>query len=182
MCNIAWCSFTWEAFSGIFAGVFAVVGAVVVGLKQQKILEKQTTIERLNLRIETFDKRWEVYEDVVAWFREHWQTGDRPASDTESKYIRAIEKSKFLFRPEVSEQLDLWFKDMIRLRFFNQEIQRAGISEERHQEVNDEIERISAELLGAANKISKLFGEEMRLSDHHLTLPPIDIEPTKIDA
>lgn len=40
-----WLPFSWEAFATIFTGLAAVVGAIVIGLKQSKIAQKQADIQ-----------------------------------------------------------------------------------------------------------------------------------------
>jgi hypothetical protein len=43
--GVEWLPFSWEAFATIFTGLAAVVGAVVIGLKQSKIAQKQADIQ-----------------------------------------------------------------------------------------------------------------------------------------
>lgn len=173
MCNIAWCSFSWEAFAGILAGFLAVSGAVAVGLRQQKILENQTRVELLKVRVETFDKRWEVYEDVVAWLRDHWQSGESPTGTVESDFIRAIEKAKFLFRPAVPEQLEKWRRTMIKLHYAKGRLQQIAPGNKEWQKFENMVTDLSDEINSAAEEIGTLFGEEMLVSDHHLPLPSL---------
>lgn len=60
---------SWEAFATLITGILAVGAAVWVGLKQQKITAQQLENERLSLRLELFEKRYEFYDVLTRYIR-----------------------------------------------------------------------------------------------------------------
>lgn len=60
---------SWEAFAAFTTGVLAVGAAVWVGLKQQKITAQQLENERLTLRLELFEQRYEFYDVLTRYIR-----------------------------------------------------------------------------------------------------------------
>ncbi|MFN4184517.1 MAG: hypothetical protein ACK4M6_06995 [Hyphomonas sp.] len=151
MCSVAWCSFSWEAFATIFTGVFAVVAASVVGIRQVGIQTKLVDLEKLKVEVELFDRRLRVYEAAVAWFKAFIADGLAPAGQVHSDFWEAIQKSKFLFRSEVSDRLAEYLDDGVRHRI------HTGAN--RHNEALE----IAQRLIAASNGLHDLFGAEMKL-------------------
>lgn len=172
MCSVAWCSITWEAFATLVAGLVAVGGAIVIWFRQQTILEHQTTIERLKLRSDTFDRRWEIYQATVNWLREWFETGDRPAPEIDSAFVWAIEKSKFLFRPAVTSQLTEWHMMALNLQILNRQMS-GRVDEVQRMALAAEAVNLAGQLESAFSIVGELFAQEMQLSDSEAQLPPL---------
>jgi len=170
MCEVAWCNFSWEAFATLVAGGLAVFGATIVGLRQQKILNHHSTIERLKLRSDTFEQRWAIYKTTADWLLHWWQSGEPATGDKESEYVWAIERAKFLFRPEVSEQLDRWLKMGLQLRYAERQAERA--TGEAAKELENKIVETANSLEKAFKQLPILFGEDMRMNESEGRLPP----------
>lgn len=97
-------------------GALAVGAAVLVGLRQAKIMAEQTAIanrqvelEVLKLRSDLFDRRVQVYESAHRWLGTILQTAAAPEGDMRREYGRAMDRAKFLFRPQVYARMkELW--------------------------------------------------------------------------
>ncbi|MDX9974340.1 MAG: hypothetical protein RBU21_15250 [FCB group bacterium] len=167
MCEIAWCSFTWEAaatffggFAALFVGFAAVGGAIQVGARQAAIMEKQTEIaatqvelERLKLRSDLYDRRMEIYGATRDWFDAFLQSGHNPDGDRRQRFVDAVYTSEFLFRPEVSARLRQWYD--------------LGITHAAHERANrdDDALAIAQQLIDASNTLHDLFGPDMRVGE-----------------
>lgn len=187
MCGIAWCDFSWDAlatllagFAALVTGILAVGAAVYVGklqhkimLKQQEILYHQTTIERLNLRTTTFDKRWEVYEATANWLSEWARTGQRPRGEVADKFRWALEKSKFLFRPSVSAKLNEWRVLQIRHHYISQKLESDRTTAAERETFEAKAIEIDKALSEAFTEIVTVFGQEMMLSESNAQLPDL---------
>ena len=133
VCDIVFCSsndearaIIWAAIIGLAGGLLALVGAIVVGLRQSKILEQQTHIQRtqanlaesaldlehLKVRSDLFDRRFSVYQAVRNWLI--WtEENERPpgAKDTleghfYEEFQRARDLSRFVFPPHVHREIE----------------------------------------------------------------------------
>lgn len=180
MCGVVWCSFSWEAFATIFTGLAAVGGAYLIARLQLRNMDHQTTVERLKLRRDTFELRWEVYRATADWLRAWFQEGDRPTGEVDSNFLWAIEKSKFLFRPEVARQLNAWHTDAVTIHALGRRMERVD---------DAEVERLQARVVEAAARLEAafsgivpLFGEEMAISELNTTLPPLPKPPRPADG
>ena len=162
MYGIAWGEFSWESFSTLAAGGGAILGAVIVGIRQTKILDRQVNLERMKLRVELFDRRIVVYEATIKWLQEFWRKGDAPEGAVQTEFVWAIEKSKFLFRPEISTTLSDW---LVKAR------QHSVLKAAGDYEKADPLGRV---LWDAGNRVNNMFVNEMRVSDTDLPLPIID--------
>lgn len=60
---------SWEAFATLVTGMLAVGAAVWVGLKQQNITAQQLENEKLALKLELFEKRYEFYDVLTRYIR-----------------------------------------------------------------------------------------------------------------
>ena len=177
MPEIEWSDFSWEAFATLIAGLAAVSGAVVVAIRQQKILKYQATIERLKLRSETFDRRWEVYRTTAEWLLDWWNGEGAPNAELKKEFAWSVEKSKFLFRPVVHEKLRDWQLKRQRIEMLNMRAGRKNTSDEDWIKIQKEQVEIADELQHAFSEIGDLFGEDMRMSEHHSPLEPLLMPP-----
>lgn len=173
MPGIDWAAFSWEAFATLVAGLAAVLGAVVVALRQQRILKHQTTIERLKLRSETFDRRWEIYQTASSWLLDWWQREHTPNRELDKQFVFALEKSKFLFRPEVYEVMAMWHTKRRRGRLLYDRLNRQRLSEPDMEKIKIEVLAIDEVRDAAFKEIADLFGQEMQMSEHHSALEPL---------
>lgn len=60
---------SWEAFATLITGALAVGAAVWVGKRQQEITAQQLENERLALRLDLFEKRYEFYDVLTRYIR-----------------------------------------------------------------------------------------------------------------
>ena len=116
MAQIYWEQFTWEAFATLTTGAAAVAGAVVIGLRQakiadrqSKILSRQVALDELQLRSDLFDRRWAVYEATREFLGEIMRHAAEPNQEIQRKFLLAKNEAEFLFQPAVGERLqDVW--------------------------------------------------------------------------
>ena len=110
--GIEWTAFSWEAFSTIFVGLLAVGGATIVGWRQvgiqqeqTRILEGQVRLDSLRYNAELFDRRLEVYQGTARYLSSIAQNAKKPDPELEREFLLALNMSKFLFSPNVHDQL-----------------------------------------------------------------------------
>jgi hypothetical protein len=186
MCGVAWCNFSWEAFATLMTALAtfiacggAIIGAYVLGRRQMKIMEHQTTVERLKLRSDTFERRWSIYQTASRWLQEWFQTGTVPKGEIATDYMWAIEQSKFLFRPAVPARLLHWRNTALRIRMLEKRLER--VARDRRDEIENELVELSGTIEAAFTEIADLFSEDMHMSDSRAALPPLIKPDTEAD-
>tara|TARA_R110002051_G_scaffold75897_1_gene138388 strand:- start:12376 stop:12846 length:471 start_codon:yes stop_codon:yes gene_type:complete len=153
MCNVAWCSFSWEAFATLATGLLAVGAAVWIGLKQMSITRRQVALENIKLRSELYDRRMEIYGATREWFDAFLQAGHTPDGDRRQRFVDAVYTSEFLFRPEVSQRLRAWYDLGV----------RHAMQERANQ--NEPALETAKQLIDASNTLHDLFGPDMRVGE-----------------
>lgn len=184
---IDWTGLSWEAFATLASGLLAVIAAVIVGLRQvaiqreqvavaarqTEILDRQTALAELTLRHELFEKRYAVYAAANNLLFKAVQNGEWVSYNDEVRatFAAAMDKAKFLFRPSVSAALqEIWGKVNEGTRIHTE--MKALYDRERHygpdlpQQSYDCAIWISERYL----KLSDVFGDELKLSDHDMKL------------
>ncbi len=109
---IDWSGFTWEAFATLVTGLAAVGAALVVGLRQlgiadrqREILERQVGFDEMKLRADLFDRRFRVYEATLRLVVQVVQRADKADSEIERDFAVALDQSRLLFKPAVHAAL-----------------------------------------------------------------------------
>jgi hypothetical protein len=188
VCPIAWCSFTWEAFSTLTAGLAAVVGATVVGIRQIRVTSKQSDIasrqadilahqvevDRAKLRADLFDRRLAVYKACKAYIREamnlrveffiNWQIQDELA--------RQLEQAEFLFAGSVTDLLRKAANDADQLLTEREKLRdlrkNPGVEEILGRTIDSDrqahlVRDMNTKLRDSLSGLSNAMGDEMRL-------------------
>lgn len=164
--------FSWEALATLVTGLAAVIAAMLVGLRQagiadrqSRILARQVGLDELALRAELFEQRFAVYEGVRKFLAAIMAYADKPEPEIERGYLVAMDQARFLFRPEVHEQLrEVWKRAC---GFFAVKSVMKAQYEKTGDYGHANIEKEHEHLLWLAGKLenlSELFGEELRLS------------------
>lgn len=120
---------SWEAFATLLTGALAVGAAILVGLRQVGIAQRQadiqekqvfishelTKIEKRKVMADLYDRRLATFAAVDDWLRWVVQHGEAPAlngdigADVRARFESAMITSRFLFRPIVHETIqDCW--------------------------------------------------------------------------
>jgi hypothetical protein len=170
---VDWASFSWEAFSTLFTGILAVGGAIYVGRRQvgisdrqSQILERQASLDALKYRSELFERRFEVYEATARYLGATLAQGDQPERDVERRFLVAMDASKFLFAPQVAQNLDAIWKECCAFfatkRVMESNYRQTGSYGEGMPD--KELKQITA-LNDRFQKLSELFGDELKLAD-----------------
>ncbi len=136
VCQLVFCSevdearaIIWAALIGLAGGLLALGGAVFVGMRQVEIVARQTSLqataidlEVLKVNVDLFDKRFELYQAAQAYLGFILTHGAAPCFNTDlegvtyeeqlaidDNLVGAIERSKFLCRPNVHAALvEVW--------------------------------------------------------------------------
>lgn len=142
----------WQAWATLATGIMAVIGAVIVGLRQVKISERQTAIldrqagiEEAKLRADLFERRMETYEVTVDFLSNMSMVTQIDPAHTERwrAFREKVRESRFLFRDSVFHTLT--------------EIEKKASAQQR---AFDEFDSISADDRYDPNR-SKLVNERM---------------------
>jgi hypothetical protein len=102
---IYWTQFDWPSFATLATGLAAVIGAVVIGLRQMRITERQNLVAEMALKAELFDRRLAVYAATNNFLR---ATIDETLDDEISFRERFQQQSamaRFLFRDEIYDHI-----------------------------------------------------------------------------
>jgi hypothetical protein len=163
-----------QAAATLLAGLAAVVAAVIVGLRQAgiartqaeisrrqtEILGRQVLLDELKNRSDVFDRRFAIYQATVKLLSEVMVHAAKASGDTERDFLRALDQSKFLFRPAVYESLRTLWADYCMFGAFKSIMEAGPQHPEYHQSVDGEHASLLAfnERLGS---LSELFGDEL---------------------
>ena len=178
MCGgfVDWCSFTWEAFATLATGLAAVCAAWWIGRKQTKIQIAQVDVQRMTLRAELFDRRYEVYEftriflnkintvyqDDIVDLREDWVRN----------FLSAMQKSKIIFSRAVFDGLDQIWRKAVEFSALKEEMGEIYREEGHYGAGNPERKRIAMTwLFDQLEKLPELF-EELNLGSLAGSVPP----------
>jgi hypothetical protein len=108
---IYWQEFTWEAagsFAGaiatLLAGVAAVIGAVIIGLRQVKLMEAQHRVEKLKLKAELFKNRYDIFVEFGVILEDIASGRDVP-DGAMTRIRQNVDRSIFLFDASVHDHL-----------------------------------------------------------------------------
>ncbi|HAO36816.1 MULTISPECIES: hypothetical protein [unclassified Hyphomonas] len=141
-------------------GLLAVLGAIVVGIMQVRILKRQSEIaadqyqlQQQQLRSELYQNRAEVYAVAHDWFDVALSQNQLPSLAMEREFKKAVGAAEFLFRDEVSDSMRSWF--LKTGRYFGQR-DAGNMQEAMHLE---------SELRGEYEGLQALFEPEMRLGE-----------------
>ena len=169
---INWSAFDWQSFATLATGALAVGGAVIVGLRQLRIAErqnailtKQTDLAELTLRHDLFDRRAAIYDAASDYLGAILVHAAPPDQATDHAYIVAKRQAKLIFRPEVEARLDEIWRRGCAFRALHS-VSRATYEREGHYGDGNP-EREAAALTRFHEDIEglvDLFGDEMRLS------------------
>jgi hypothetical protein len=168
---IAWTDFSWEAFATLTTGAMAVAGAVWVGLRQTtisdrqtKILHSQAKVAELTLRHELFERRLKVYQMVEGFLAFIMRTATFPEEQM-FDLPRAMAQSKFVFRPEVHDNIQEIWKRSLTFRTLKVTMQTTFDAEGHYGEGNPQREEDHLEwFYDRLRSLPDVFGEEMKLS------------------
>ena len=140
ICNVLWCHTTaegaamvWAALIAAVPAILAVIGAVIIGRRQLRLLDYQAalqaevgyraiSVEAEKLKGDLWEKRFEVYEAARKFVSFMLTHGNVPGFNTavegqtlkdqmmiQADFIGAMDRSKFLFRPEVRAYMEhIW--------------------------------------------------------------------------
>lgn len=99
-------SFTWEAFATLATGFAAVVAAMIVGLRQTKILDRQVALAETDQRIALFERRFKIYDDANLFMNHMIQFAGFPPKPIEDRFRASALEARLLFKTKVHD--DLW--------------------------------------------------------------------------
>jgi hypothetical protein len=174
---INWSAFTWDAFATLLTGILAVGAAFFVGRrqveisnKQNSILSEQARLSALTYRSDLFEHRFEVYDATSRFLGTIIAHADRPDVEVERRFLIALDRSKFLFAPEVTESLRTIWKEACAFSATKAQMQanynRTGsYGDGMPQKELEQITKLHERL----ENLSDTFGLELRLSE----VPPI---------
>ena len=169
---------TWDALATFVTGVSAVAGAVVVGLRQvgitreqtaiaarqADILGEQTKLARLSFHETMFDRRMEVYDDVHAFLSSIIQYAAPPPRELEMNFLGALQRSRFLFRPEVYDTLSELWKKACAFDALKSVMDHSYKTEGHYGDGNPEKEsQMLQGFLISIEGLPELFGDELQL-------------------
>lgn len=99
---------SWEAFATLFTGIAAVAGAVVIGWRQQRIIQGQAEIERLTLNASLFDRRLKIVDSFNKLRQSlKWRASD--PSEALAEFAKASEVAVFLFPMTTADLIsEIW--------------------------------------------------------------------------
>ena len=128
--GIAWSSFTWEAFATLTAGIAAVLAALVVGLRQSKVLNRQTELQASGLKIGLFERRMDVFRAVEQLIYGAIGNGGPVSDSVEREFIKAKQEARFLFDVSMDQLFrDIW-ENYVKLKIYsgtmNDEFEKSG--------------------------------------------------------
>lgn len=134
MCDIDWCSFTWQAFATLTTGVIAAGGATIIGIKQVGISRKQAMVAegqkevaaaqaetaraalevakaqaltaRLAQRSNLFDRRYAIYETLIEYSHTSMSGDVHALIAMNTKIVDSFKKMKFLFPKSVQTEIN----------------------------------------------------------------------------
>lgn len=195
---MTWDYMSWEAFAALLTGVLAVGAALVVGLRQVGISTRQTEIlsdqaliqdrlvgiEELKLRHALFEDRIEIYDATREFLETIVRNAEVPGLAVERNekvrvaqdkirrnFTEAIDRSRFLFRPSVSDALnDLWLT--ARLINFHQKMQKDVNGRKEHGKHVDGEHAALTQISKVYLDLASVFGDELTLSAHGATFAP----------
>ena len=169
---IEWSAVDWGAWATFATGVLVVGGAVFIGRRQLEIAERQVAViarqtelqaqqislAEQTLRHELFQRRFEVYQVLERAISRALEDEDFP-EDMIRPVLDAVTRSRFLFRPEIQNELGnilgYW------LGYWAFETAAKEDSEERLQ--------LWGRLFKISNKLTDIFGDDMRIIPTHST-------------
>ncbi len=144
-----------------------------IASRQAEILGEQAKLQALGFRESLFDRRMDVYEPVAAFLAHFVQHAARPTADKERAFLIALNRSRFLFRDEVSTDLtEIWNK-ACEFGALKAKMDHLFATEEHYGDGNPDKEAnmllwFHAQLEGLAN----LFGDELRLGQDAIQNEP----------
>ena len=96
---IEWTAFTWEAFATLMAGGTASLAAGYVAVRQGRIIQRQTSLQEVQIRGELFDRRAIVYNAIRRHIAFIVYNGEwiKPSLESSIDFHEAIESVGFLF-------------------------------------------------------------------------------------
>lgn len=163
--GICWSCFTWDAFATLLTGVLAVAGAVWVGLRQTKILDRQTRLADLTFKSDLFEKRAAVFEATAEFLAEILRQAAYPDRDREVAFIHAMGQARFLFGAGVHDGLEEIRKRALNLAALKREMESTFAREGHYGDGNPDREY---ELLRWFDErfrtLTDLFGDALRLA------------------
>ncbi|SLK12048.1 hypothetical protein [Novosphingobium mathurense] len=177
--GIYWCQFDWQSFATLTSGGLAVGAAVIVGMRQlaitnrqNDILEKQADIaagqlalEQLALRHDLFDRRHEVFERTRDFLLHILQHAEEPTVEINRAFVTATGMSRFLFRPEVHEKLDEIWRTAVAYGALKDEMERTYLLSGHYGDGNPERERDILLMISEYHRgLADIFGDEMKLT------------------
>lgn len=158
---------SWEAFGTLATGLLAVGAALAVGLRQQKVIERQTTLTELQLRTNLFERRYGVYDATKSLLVEILAHADRASAETERRFIVGLNDAKFLFRNDVESELRRIWRLTCSFNA-NHSVMSHNFKTLGHYGDNGEVDR-EHEYLDEINRtlegLADAFGDEIRLAD-----------------
>ncbi|MBU6268299.1 MAG: hypothetical protein KGN34_12210 [Sphingomonadales bacterium] len=171
--EIYWNQFDWQNFCTLAAGGMAVASALYVGLRQAKIAEnqlkilsKQTNTTLLGVKIELFERRYRIFDDVRELLLQTVQHACEPDSEVVRKFIVSMHESQFHFKPHVRAFLGEIWDDCCKYFAARNEM---TVNYARSGEYGADLIKISSDLfLKIARYLEDLpniFGDELRLTD-----------------
>lgn len=182
---INWNAFDWPSFATLTTGLAAVFGATVVGLKQAGIakrqaditerqagiterqniiLDRQTKLEELQLKSDLYERRLAIFEVTESYIIGVMNAATRPPDTLVMEFQRAIDRSHFLFRPEVAKELGYIRKLGFSLTHHRSNFEHmVSTDKPKDYRLVDKIEEESDRMASYMLNLVPLFGHELRL-------------------
>ncbi len=151
---------SWEAFATLITGISAVAAAFYVGLRQQKIAERQTLILQRQLSSSIFERKYAVYEATLALIKEAIQARNFPEK-SDPEFLAQREKARFLFPDTVGDQLDIIRHQIILLEGHRDEATDGGGSSEVARAGRKAASEIVRDLRNLYPQVSKIFEDDV---------------------
>lgn len=184
---------SWEAFATLITGALAVGAAIYVGRKQTDIQTKQVLIqnrladlEEFKLKQALFDARYAVYRSAQTWLTStllsklppfEAKTLEGAKREVEmgwaTNFYDAIDRSRFLFRSAVHDELFKMWKSGDQLRRSHEKLQDHSTTVAQRIAEEELRDKALAYLKGLNSNFSELFGDELVLTAHGRTPPTV---------
>lgn len=165
--------FPWEALATLVTGFAAVGAAVVVALKQNAIVARQTKLQELSLRSDIFDKRMATYREIRRYIS-HVTNAEHPDQLDLLAWLDfsdAMEDARFLFSKRLYlllNSIQVLTQEFVRNLDYREYV-RNGRAEKEPEDVDQDdwsekrVDRQRAELKRRYHELPSLFDAEMNL-------------------
>lgn len=127
---------TWEAFATLATGALAVGAAAYVGHRQVVILDQQSEIERMSLRISLFEKRFAALHALNGYSIEIRTRLGNVSDETRASFFSKIYSYEFLFGAQAGDLVDQIWQTGNKLESLYDDV-RVNTNKDRKKEIRE---------------------------------------------